>query len=153
VKKILQSLLLSCAVVLLMGADNQEARYQNLGGKIMCSCGCAQMLLKCNHVGCPNSDQMISELRANVNKTSNDEAVLNWFRTKWGVTAVVEPSTHGFELLAWVLPAAGLGLGLLLVLLLIRSWRMRPAPVAVADMNLAPDLEVLRARARRETEL
>lgn len=152
-KKILQSLLLSCAVVLLMGADNQEARYQNLGGKIMCSCGCAQMLLKCNHVGCPNSDQMIRELRANVNKTSNDEAVLNWFRTKWGVTAVVEPSTHGFELLAWVLPAAGLGLGLLLVLLLIRNWRMRPVPVAMADINLAPDLEVLRARARRETEL
>ncbi|HEV7520362.1 MAG TPA: cytochrome c-type biogenesis protein CcmH [Candidatus Angelobacter sp.] len=152
-KKILQSLLLPLALVLLMGADNQEARYQNLGGKIMCSCGCSQMLLKCNHVGCPNSDQMIRELRANVNKTSNDETVLNWFRTKWGVTAVVEPSTHGFELLAWVLPAAGLGLGLLLVVLLIRNWRMRPATVAAGDMNLAPDLEALRARARRETEL
>jgi cytochrome c-type biogenesis protein CcmH/NrfF len=153
VKKILQSLLLPCALVLLMGADNQEARYQNLGGKIMCSCGCSQMLLKCNHVGCPNSDQMIRELRANVNKTSNDEAVLNWFRTKWGVTAVVEPSTHGFELLAWILPAAGLGLGLVLVVLLIRNWRMRPATVAVTDVNLTPDLEALRDRARRETEL
>jgi cytochrome c-type biogenesis protein CcmH/NrfF len=153
VKKIFQSLLLPCTLVLLMGADKQEARYQNLGGKIMCTCSCSQMLLKCNHVGCPNSDQMIRDLRTNVNKTSNDEDVLNWFRTKWGVTAVVEPSTHGFELLAWVLPAAGLGLGLLLVVLLIRNWRMRAAPVAMADMNLAPDLEVLRARARRETEL
>lgn len=152
-KKILQALLLPCALVLLMGADNQEARYQNLGGKIMCTCGCSQMLLKCNHVGCPNSDQMIRQLRANVNSNPNDEAVLNWFRTKWGVTAVVEPSTHGFELLAWVLPAAGLGLGLLLVVVLIRNWRMRPAPVAAADINLAPDLEALRARARRETEL
>jgi cytochrome c-type biogenesis protein CcmH len=153
VKKIFQSLLLPCALVLLMGADKQEARYQNLGGKIMCTCSCSQMLLKCNHVGCPNSDQMIRELRANVNKTQNDEAVLNWFRTKWGVTAVVEPSTHGFELLAWILPAAGLGLGLILVVLLIRNWRMRPATAAAGDMNLAPDLEVLRARARRETEL
>jgi cytochrome c-type biogenesis protein CcmH/NrfF len=96
---------------------------------------------------------MIRELRANVSKTQNDEAVLNWFRTKWGVTAVVEPSTHGFELLAWILPAAGLGLGLMLVVLLIRNWKMRPAPVAAADINLAPDLEVLRDRARRETEL
>jgi len=152
-KKILQSFLLPCALVLLMGADNKEARFQNLGGKIMCTCSCSQMLLKCNHVGCPNSDQMIRELRANVNKTTNDEAVLNWFRTKWGVTAVVEPSTHGFELLAWILPAAGLGLGLMLVILLIRNWRMRPATVAAGDMNLAPDLETLRARARRETEL
>jgi cytochrome c-type biogenesis protein CcmH len=152
-KKILQSFLLPCALVLLMGADNKEARFQNLGGKIMCTCSCSQMLLKCNHVGCPNSDQMIRELRANVNKTPDDEAVLNFFRTKWGVTAVVEPSTHGFELLAWILPAAGLGLGLMLVVLLIRNWRMRPATVAAGDMNLAPDLEALRARARRETEL
>jgi len=152
-KRAARLLLLPCVVVLLMGADNQEARYQNIGGKIMCSCGCAQMLLKCNHVGCPNSDQMQRELRAGVMRTSNDEEVLNWFRTNWGVTAVVEPSTHGFELLAWILPAAGLGLGLLLVLFLIRSWKLRPAPVATADLNLAPDLEALRARARQETEL
>jgi cytochrome c-type biogenesis protein CcmH/NrfF len=152
-KRAARLLLLPCVVVLLMGADNQEARYQNIGGKIMCSCGCAQMLLKCNHVGCPNSDQMQRELRAGVMRTSNDEEVLNWFRTNWGVTAVVEPSTHGFELLAWILPAAGLGLGLLLVLFLIRSWKLRPAPVATADLNLAPDLEALRVRARQETEL
>jgi cytochrome c-type biogenesis protein CcmH len=136
-----------------MGADNQEARYQNLGGKIMCTCSCSQMLLKCNHVGCPDSDRMQRELRTQVMSTKDDEKVLNWFRTNWGVTAVVEPSTHGFELLAWVLPAAGLGLGLLLVLLVIRSWKLRSAPVAAADINLAPDLEAMRARARRETEL
>ncbi|HEY2495426.1 MAG TPA: cytochrome c-type biogenesis protein CcmH [Candidatus Angelobacter sp.] len=152
-KRTLQSLLFPCMLVLLMGADNQEARYQNLGGKIMCTCSCSQMLLKCNHVGCPNSAQMISELRANVNNNRSDEEVLNWFRTNWGVTAVVEPSTHGFELLAWVLPAAGLGLGLLVVIVLIRSWKLRPAPVAAADLNLAPDLEAMRARARKETEL
>lgn len=152
-KRIAKILLLPCLVVLLMGADNQEARFQNVGGKIMCTCSCAQMLLKCNHVGCPNSDQMRGELRANVMRTSNDEEVLNWFRTNWGVTAVVEPSTHGFELLAWILPAAGLGLGLLLVILLIRNWKLRPAPAAMADLNLAPDLEAMRARARRETEL
>ena len=146
-------LILPCVAVLLMGADNQEARYQNIGGKIMCSCGCAQMLLKCNHVGCPNSDQMIRELRANVQSNRNDEQILNWFRANWGVTAVVEPSTHGFELLAWVLPAAGLGLGLLVVVFFIRSWRLRPVPVAATDMNLSPALEALRARARKETEL
>ena len=34
-KKVLKFLLLPCALVLLMGADNQEARFQNLGGKII----------------------------------------------------------------------------------------------------------------------
>jgi cytochrome c-type biogenesis protein CcmH len=153
VNKILKALLLPCALVLLMGADNQEARYQKLGSKIMCTCGCAEMLLQCDHVGCPNSDRMTHQLRANVQTMSSDEEVLDWFRNTWGVTSVVEPRTHGFELLAWILPAAGLGLGLILVLLVIRNWKMRPAPVAAADVNLAPDLEALRDRARRETEL
>jgi cytochrome c-type biogenesis protein CcmH len=146
-------LILPLMAVLLMGADNQEARYKKLGGKIMCTCGCAEMLLQCDHVGCPNSERMTHELRANVQTMSNDEAVLDWFRSTWGVAAVVEPRTHGFELLAWILPVAGLGLGLFLVIVLIRNWKMRPAPVAAADLNLAPDLEALRDRARRETEI
>lgn len=152
-KRFSKLLLLPVLVVLLMGADNQEARYQNLGGKIMCSCGCAQMLLKCNHVGCPNSDRMIRELRANVQNTSNDEEVLNWFRKNWGVTSVVEPSTHGFELMAWILPVAALGFGLLLVILLVHNWRLRSAHVAPADLALDPKLEALRARAHQETEI
>jgi cytochrome c-type biogenesis protein CcmH/NrfF len=152
-RRLARLVLLPCFVVLLMGADNQEARYQNLGGKIMCSCGCAQMLLKCNHVGCPNSDRMQRELRANVQNTSNDEEVLNWFRRKWGVTAVVEPSTHGLELVAWILPVAGLGGGLALVILLVRNWKLRTAPVAASDVKLDPKLEALRARAHRETEI
>lgn len=152
-KRILQLLLLPLALVLLMGADNQDARFQKVGGKIMCTCSCAQMLLQCDHVGCPNSDQMRRQLREQLAKTNNNEEVLDWFRANWGMTAVVEPRTHGFELLAWILPIAGLGLGLLLVVLLIRNWKMRPAPVAAADLNLAPDLEAMRDRARRETEI
>ena len=152
-KRAARLLILPLMAVLLMGADNQEARYQKLGGKIMCTCGCAEMLLQCDHVGCQNSDRMTHELRANVQRMSNDEEVLDWFRSTWGVAAVVEPRTHGFELLAWILPTAGLALGLLLVVLVIRNWKMRPAPVAAADLNLAPDLEALRDRARRETEI
>jgi len=152
-KRAIQLLLCACMVVLLMGADNQEARFQKLGSKIMCTCSCAEMLLQCDHVGCPNSDSMRRELRANVQTMSSDEAVLDWFRNNWGVVAVVEPRTHGFELLAWVLPAAGLGLGLLLVIVLIRNWKLRSAPVAAADLNLGPELEAMRARARRETDL
>jgi cytochrome c-type biogenesis protein CcmH/NrfF len=152
-KRAIQLLLCACMVVLLMGADNQEARFQKLGSKIMCTCSCAEMLLQCDHVGCPNSDRMRRELRANVQTMSSDEQVLDSFRSTWGVVAVVEPRTHGFELMAWILPAAGLGLGLLLVIILIRNWKLRSAPVAAADLNLGPELEAMRARARQETDL
>jgi cytochrome c-type biogenesis protein CcmH len=153
-------------------ASTEKQRYDNLGSKIMCTCGCSQMLLKCNHVGCPNSDTMTRELRTLVSNrplsasggpvsgvqvntpvTRTDEDVLNWFRRKWGVTAVVEPSSHGFELIAWILPPLALGLGLVLVIFLVRSWKLRTAPVAAADLNLHPDLEAFRSRAHRETEI
>src|SRR5262249_28713623 len=152
-KRLAEVRLLCCMIVLLMGADNQEARYQKLGHKIMCTCGdCTYLLLECNHVGCPNSSRMIKQLRVNVQSEQDDEKVLEWFRQTWGVTAVVEPRTHGLELLSWVWPGGGLGLGFLLVLVVIRNWRSRPAKAPAAE-KLDPQLEALRDRARRETEV
>jgi cytochrome c-type biogenesis protein CcmH/NrfF len=150
-KRLGQLLVLFCTIGLLMGADN--ARYENLGSKIMCTCGCGQMLLKCNHVGCPNSEKMIHQLHSQVAATTDDEEVLNFFRKEWGVTTVVEPGRHGFELLAWILPFAGLGLGILLLILVVSKWRRRPAEVTAAKVPLDPHLEALRARARQETEV
>lgn len=173
-KRLAELVLLGCAVALLMGADAKQARFQKLGDKIMCSCGCTEMLLKCNHVGCPNSDRMIAELHAltgtnegrgsgpgssqtsGVTELSNDEDVLNWFRRTWGVTAVVEPATHGLELWAWILPPAALALGLLLAIIFVRQWR-RPvaanAKPAGPEIAADPRLDAYRTRARRETEI
>lgn len=140
----------------LMAAEN-TGRYERLGSKIMCSCGCGQMLLQCNHVGCPNSATMISQLHEQVAATAptnDDEAVLNFFRKQWGVTAVVEPNRHGFELIAWILPFAGLGLGIFLVVVVVYRWHASPAAAAgAAEVKLDPHLEALRDRARRETEI
>jgi Cytochrome C biogenesis protein len=167
-KRLAEILLLCAAVALLMGADSANARYEKLGSKIMCTCGCAEMLLKCNHVGCPNSDRMIGQLRAltgvtsggpgsgggaNLQALGKDEDVLNWFRRTWGVAAVVEPGTHGLELWAWIMPPAALGLGLLLVVITVRRWKLRRAQVSPHDVELDPHLEALRERARRETTI
>lgn len=163
-----QILLLCCTVILLMGADTKEARFQRLGGKIMCSCGCAQMLLQCNHVGCPNSDRMIRELHALTGTTGgvqgagdssnlaslkpidDDEKVLQWFRQTWGVSAVVEPATHGFELLVWIIPFAALGLLIVLGLSIVLWWHFRHVPTPPPP---DPHTASLRNRVRRETEI
>lgn len=167
-KKAAEILLLCAAIALLMGADSAEVRFQRLGGKIMCTCGdCPYMLLQCNHVGCPNSTRMIAQLRAltgvvngpdsgsreDLAVQNDDEAVLNWFRKTWGVTAVVEPATHGLELWAWILPPAALVLGLALAIVVIRNWRTRRVQQPAANASFDPHLEALAARARRETEI
>jgi hypothetical protein len=171
-KRLAEILLLCIAVTLMMGADTDSARYERLGSKIMCTCSCAQMLLKCNHVGCPNSDRMIGELHAltgtgggpgggsgpsagrfsSLKPLSDDEAVLNWFRRTWGVTAVVEPGTHGLELWAWIVPFAAFVMGLGLVGFTAYRWKLRPVQAA-SHVPLDPHLEALRDRARRETEI
>ncbi|MGH7462793.1 MAG: C cytochromes biosynthesis protein, partial [Longimicrobiales bacterium] len=46
----------------LLGAG-EDARYDKLGHAMICGCGCRQILLECNHVGCQVSDKMMRELR------------------------------------------------------------------------------------------
>src|SRR5262249_12419582 len=84
---------------------------------------------------------------------TDDEKVLQWFRTHWGVTAVVEPAKHGLELWAWIMPPAALALGLALVIIVVRKWRLRPAGASRAARTLDPHLESRGARARGETEI
>ena len=152
-KRLAHISVLMTALLLLMGADNDTNRMKNVGGKIMCTCGCAELLLQCNHVGCPNSDQMARDLKASLKAHPKDEEVLQWFRENWGATAVVEPRTHGLDLLAWIMPPAALALALGLVMIVVRNWRLRPAQAAAADVALSPQLEALRSRARKDTEI
>lgn len=148
----MKRLLLAIVICASLAAPAQdEERYRDLGNKIQCSCGCNQILLQCNHVGCPNSAGMIRELRTAVTTYKNDEDVLNWFRRSYGMTIVVAPATHGFELMIWVVPPLIILSAFALVFFLIQEWRARatPAPVVGVDSKM----DELRARARKETEL
>ncbi len=151
-KRLLLVLALSFSLMLLLGAGND--RYNDLGGKIMCTCGCNQMLLKCNHVGCPNSDGMIRELKAAVaDPQKSDEDILNFFRNTYGITTVVSPATHGFELTAWVIPPLVVAITFVLVALLVRKWRLRAQLQAAAHPAGTPQLDAYLDRARRDTEI
>lgn len=143
------SIFVLCFSLAAMAADDD--RYNAVGNQIQCSCGCQQILIKCNHIGCQSSDTMIRQLRVSLAKYSNDEDVLNWFRQNYGTTVVLAPATHGFELSIWLFPPLLMVAGVLLVIILTLKWHEPAAPVNAEPVN--PKLEEFTARARRETEL
>ena len=144
------------AIVLFMGAgDSVEQRFNNVGHKLMCACGCNQVLLECNHVGCTYSDRMRNELTAGLQRGDNDDLILQAFVQKYGTTVLAAPTTTGFNRVAWIMPFAVLAGGILLTMGLVRAWKHRPAVPAVsmpANMSSAA-MDGLRRRVHEETEL
>src|SRR5271155_1335097 len=154
-QKALQTILLCLAVFTLLGAGDPATRFNEIGHQMMCICGCKQILLECNHVGCPDSDGMRNELMAAVSRGDSDSLVEQSFVQKYGPTVLAAPTAVGFDRTAWIVPFVALALGLMLVILVIRAWKNRPAP-AIAD-GLRPvrgaELEQFRDQARKETDL
>lgn len=147
--------LLCLAVFLFSGASDPSTRFNELGHQLMCICSCGQILLECNHVGCPDSDSMRNELMAAVTRGDSDSLVEQAFVQKYGPTVLAAPTTSGFDRTAWIMPFAALVAGFAIVILVVRAWKNRPAP-ALAD-GLHPvrgrELEQFREQARKETDL
>ena len=147
--------LLCVAVFLFAGAGDPATRFNELGHQLMCICGCGEILLECNHVGCPDSDGMRNELMAAVTRGDSDSLVEQSFVQKYGPTVLAAPTTTGFDRTAWIMPFAALLVGFGIVILVVRAWKNRPAP-ALAD-GLRPvrgaELERFREQARKETDL
>jgi len=147
--------LLTLAVFTLLGAGDEPSRVNDLGHRMMCVCGCNQILLECNHVGCAYSDRMRAELVAAVDRGENDDLTLQGFVQKYGTTVMAAPTKTGFNRVAWIMPYLVLVLGLVTVTLIVRAWRSRPLvmPVgAVAPIHGAA-LEHFRDQAQKDTEL
>ncbi len=142
------------AATLFLGAGD-DARFQMLGHKLMCVCGCNQILLMCNHVGCSYSTRMRDELVAATDRGDNDDLTLQSFVQKYGPTVIAAPTVVGFNLVAWIMPFAMLLAGIVLVVYVVRTWRSRPAPVLAGGVMPADgaDLDQFRKQARSETEL
>jgi cytochrome c-type biogenesis protein CcmH/NrfF len=150
-----QAALLTFAALLFVGAGDSGARFNELGHRMMCVCGCNQILLECNHVGCSYSDRMRSELLASLDRGDSDDLTLQSFVQKYGTTVIAAPTTKGFNRVAWIMPFVALALGMMTVVLVVRAWRGRPTP-ALAD-GIKPvrgiELERFREQAQKETDL
>ena len=147
-----QLLLIAVLAMGFMGAD-VDARFNKLGHQLMCMCGCNQVLLECNHVGCAYSERMRGELTASLERGDNDSLALQSFVQKYGNTVLSAPTSSGFNVIAWIMPFAVFAAASVLTVWLVRLWKSRPVAQPVASPNLGSEqLDKLRKKARQETE-
>jgi cytochrome c-type biogenesis protein CcmH len=151
----MQLVVVVLAVMVFMGAGDDSIRFNKLGHRMMCACGCGQILLECNHVGCSYSDKMRNELIASLDRAESDDLILQDFVQNYGPTVIAAPTVTGFNRVAWVVPFLALGLGIAFVVLVVRSWRNKPTP-ALADgiiVSRGGELDDYKHKARQETDL
>ena len=150
--RFVQLALVALLALLFLGADT-DARFNKLGHQLMCACGCNQVLLECNHVGCTYSDRMRDELSAGLNRGDNDSLILQSFVQKYGNTVLAAPTSTGFNRIAWIMPFAVFVLAIMLTVWLVRLWKSRAVAQPLASPKLdAAELDELRKKARKETE-
>jgi cytochrome c-type biogenesis protein CcmH len=152
-KRMLQFFALFSLLIIVIGAGDESARFNDLGHRMMCVCSCNQILLECNHVGCAYSTRMRNELAAALDRGDNDDLVLQSFVQKYGTVVIAAPTTKGFNRVAWIMPYLALVLGIGGVVLIVRTWRGRPLllPAGSVKPVHGTELDHFREQARKET--
>jgi cytochrome c-type biogenesis protein CcmH len=151
-KRALQLVVIIFVAFTMLGASNPTARFGRLGHDLVCTCGCSEILLECNHTSCPTSPGEIADLHAQIDSGASDATIFKFFAAKYGPTVLAEPVRGGFDTVAWIGPFAFLLAGIVLILILLRLWKARHDRLAPAAPDLpTPDADALRDRIRDET--
>ena len=152
VARLAQALVVAAVVCVSLAATDPAKRFDDLGGKLMCSCGCEQVVKGCDHVGCTYRSGELDEIRTGIAAGQSDSLILASFVQKYGKTVLSSPTTQGFDLVAWIMPFAVAALALIGTIFLVRHWaksQAKLAPVKAVRSDAAG--AELQERIRRET--
>jgi cytochrome c-type biogenesis protein CcmH len=133
-------LFLVLALVLAAPALASE-RHPTLGeleGEVMCPT-CKTTI---DQSSAPIADRIRRFISARIAAGDTKSEIKQKLVDQFGPAVLAEPSKHGFNLLAWVLPFVGLALGAVVLGALAWRWsRRRPGSVAPAGPPLDPELD------------
>jgi cytochrome c-type biogenesis protein CcmH/NrfF len=150
-------LLASASLYAPIAHAQQTDHAKKLGLNLMCMCGCAQVLVQCNHLNCPSSAPMLKDLDERIATGESDELVIQDFIKGYGVAVLSSPPNTGFDRVAWLLPGVVFALGLGLISWIVGRWRHNSLVSASVpqspQISLSPDaLARAREKVDRETE-
>jgi len=127
----------------------ESAHTKELGQKLMCVCGCNQILGSCNHVGCTYSHDMMKELEDRIARNEPDDLTLQAFVQEYGPTVLSSPPAKGFNRIAWIAPVVVPLIALALLLDVVRRWKRKSAVATASGPGVSAELI---ARAQRESD-
>jgi len=141
------------ALVVPASRAQQTERAKELGKKLMCVCGCNQILTACNHVGCTYSHTMLKELDQAVARNESDQLTLQAFVQEYGPTVLAEPPAKGFDWAAWIVPVVVPLVALFILWEVVRRWRQRAVLVPAGGPKISPELlDRARHEANKESD-
>jgi cytochrome c-type biogenesis protein CcmH len=119
-------------------ASEKHPTLGELEGEVMCPT-CKTSL---DQSTAPIADRIRQFISARIAAGDTKSEIKAKLVAQFGPAVLAEPSKHGFNLLAWVLPLVGIGLGAVALGALSWRWsRGRTVATAAAGPPLDPDLD------------
>jgi cytochrome c-type biogenesis protein CcmH len=142
---LIAALVLAAVAASPAAASEQHPTLAEMEGLIMCPTCKGQTLEEST---APAADRVRVFIRARIRAGDTRSEIEDKLVAQYGQGILAEPPAHGFGLLAWVLPLAGLALGAVVLGVLAWRWskgrRLREPesdPAANGRVRLDPELE------------
>jgi cytochrome c-type biogenesis protein CcmH/NrfF len=104
--------------------NSESVREKSVSSKILCNCGCGDILAECSHVQCQRRSALKQEIAAAVRDGNTDDEILNGMAARYGSAILVVPAFQGFNTLLWIVPVGSAGL---MIIGAIVIWKRRSA--------------------------
>lgn len=118
-----RSILLAVAMLasLALALDDGSHRVESLAAKLLCNCGCGEVLAECSHTKCTTKVSLKHELADATQHGQTDQQILELMGTRHGATILLTPAFRGFNTLLWIVPITLSLFGFVFILF----WRLR----------------------------
>jgi cytochrome c-type biogenesis protein CcmH/NrfF len=137
------------------GAHAGLSVAQSVEESLTCQCGCGLTIANCDNPKCEFAVPARHKIEAMAARGMTKVEIIAYFRKKYGEKILAEPTTHGFNLLAWTMPFAAVLCGGLVIMLVLGRWHGEPPsePPPPTDTNPKDEQFPSEMRERLEREI
>ena len=104
----------------------------------------------CAHQECMVREQMLSLIKAKMDKGQPEAEIIAFFVDQYGEKVLASPPKRGFNLAAWITPFAAILAGAAVVYFLVKRWAKHGQTVRIEIADESENDEVYERRLQKE---